>query len=63
MPDLEIKRSDQRVPETVSNPPGVTTFTHHNPLYTKIDCGLSNAFSDLLHVFVVANKNSKVCSF
>ena len=59
----KIKWPDQRVPETVSNTPGVTTFTHHNPLYAEIQCGLTNAFGDLLHVFVVADKNSKVCSF
>ena len=56
----EIKRPDECIPETVGHTPRVTTLSHDNPLDAKIESRLADTLRDLLHIFVIADKDPEV---
>ena len=56
----EIKRPNERIPETVGHTPCVTALSYDNPLDAKIKGGLADALRDLLHILVIADKDAEI---
>ena len=56
----KVKGADQRVPETIGNPPRMATFTNHDTLDTQIEGCLTYALRNFLHILVIADEYTEV---